>query len=330
MSPSVSVSLEPVCDLNRPALGRNRDELAAKSRRMGCVPMQAAWATNRPISAQPFGQTPFRAVCGVANPRHSGAMAAVCALQPIPKRYLRGPVEIANRLLRASLAALAAALLAAGCSSVDLGSYYEPPPVRMPEPLPPASAPASAALPQPATPQPVTPGQPVGEPLPPLGTGGPGTAAAPTAAPAATPTTAPTTAPTAPPVATPPPVDAHANLSALTTRLEAAAVNPPTRSAGIGRLDARYDADTGLLQWKASWAGLSGTITGVQFHGPAGMDQNGPPTMIWPAPFGPTYEGRATLTPQQAQDLLAGRWYVNVFTSAYPAGELRGQLRVVR
>ena len=28
----------------------------------------------------------FRAVCGVANPRHSGAMAVVCALQPIPNQ----------------------------------------------------------------------------------------------------------------------------------------------------------------------------------------------------------------------------------------------------
>jgi hypothetical protein len=223
------------------------------------------------------------------------------------------------------LAALAAALLAAGCTSVDLGAYYEPPAVRMPEPLPPASAPASAALPQPATPQPVSPGQPVGQPLPPLGAGGPDAPATPPATPASAPT--PAAPASAAPVAAP---EVHANLFALTTRLEGAAVNPPTRSAGIGRLDAQYDASTGLLQWKASWAGLAGTITGVQFHGPAGMDQNGPPVMIWPAPFGPTYEGRATLTAQQAQDLLAGRWYLNVFTSAYPAGELRGQLRVVR
>ena len=29
------------------------------------------------------------------------------------------------------------------------------------------------------------------------------------------------------------------------------------------------------------------------------------------------------------RDLLAGRWYVSVYTTAYPSGELRGQLRVV-
>jgi hypothetical protein len=51
--------------------------------------------------------------------------------------------------------------------------------------------------------------------------------------------------------------------------------------------------------------------------------------MMWPGPFGPTYEGRATLTPQQANDLLAGLWYVSVATAAYPSGEVRGQLHVV-
>jgi len=32
----------------------------------GLMPMQATGASNRPISLQPFGQEPFRAVCGVA------------------------------------------------------------------------------------------------------------------------------------------------------------------------------------------------------------------------------------------------------------------------
>ena len=96
-----------------------------------------------------------------------------------------------------------------------------------------------------------------------------------------------------------------------------------------GQLDALYDSNTRLLRWKTSWSALSGPITAVQFHGPAEYGQTGPVTMVWPAPFGPTYEGRATLTPQQAVDLLDGRWYVNVFTAPYPSGELRGQLRVV-
>jgi len=89
---------EPVQCLFAAALGRNRDELVAKARRTGCPPVQATWTPNRPISAQPEGQMPFRAVCGVANPRHSAAMAAVCALHPIPKRHLRDGEKTLNRL----------------------------------------------------------------------------------------------------------------------------------------------------------------------------------------------------------------------------------------
>ena len=210
---------------------------------------------------------------------------------------------------RAALAVLAAALLGAGCASVDLGPRYSPPPVRMPQPLPAEPAP----VPSGATTQPVAPEQPIGQPLPPFGQVGPGAMAQQPAPPA----------PPAPP-------DAQANLVTLTTRLEPAAVVPPARSSASGQLDALYDSSTRVLRWKASWNGLSTPISGVQFHGPADTSQNGPATMVWPAPFGPSYEGRAALTPQQAADLLDGRWYVSVRTLAFPAGELRGQLRVVK
>ena len=199
---------------------------------------------------------------------------------------------------RSSLTALAAALLASACTTVDLGPRYDPPPVRMPEPLPAPQDP----LPPIAQPQPVPPAQPVPQPLPPVGqTVPPGT----------------------------PPADPNAHLVALTTRLDGASVMPPTRSNGTGQIDAVYDSHTRVLRWKTSWSGLSGPITSVQFHGPAELGQNAPAVLAWPAPFGPTYEGRATLSPNQAVDLLDGRWYLSVYTASYPLGELRGQLRVV-
>ena len=37
------------------------------------------------------------------------------------------------------------------------------------------------------------------------------------------------------------------------------------------------------------------------------------------------FEGTATLTDAQASDLMAGLYYVNIHTDAYPNGELRGQ-----
>lgn len=195
--------------------------------------------------------------------------------------------------------ALGLAALLAACSSVDLGPRYDPPPVRMPgsaEPPPPAATPQP--LPPPHS-QPVPPTQPVPQPLPPVGQ------------------------------ATDP-ADPNAHIVTFTTRLDGASAVPPARSGASGQLDAIYNANTRLLRWKASWSGLSGPITGVAFHGPAHEGQVGPATMIWPAPFGPRYEGRATLTPQQAGELLQGRWYLGVTTQAYPAGEIRGQVRVVR
>jgi hypothetical protein len=39
-----------------------------------------------------------------------------------------------------------------------------------------------------------------------------------------------------------------------------------------------------------------------------------------------TFEGSATLNDTQAEDLIAGRWYVNIHTVTYKAGEIRGQM----
>jgi hypothetical protein len=54
----------------------------------GLMPMQATGASNRPISLQPFGQVPFRAVCGVAALAHSWAMGCTPRLASHPEKVL--------------------------------------------------------------------------------------------------------------------------------------------------------------------------------------------------------------------------------------------------
>lgn len=206
---------------------------------------------------------------------------------------------------RHALVVLAAACLVSACASVDLNQRYDPPPVRMPQSLPAPQA-QQPVPPQGVQPQPVVPSQPQSQTLPPLD--------------------APSQP--APPVSATERPDSH--LVTFSSLLDGASAVPATRSSANGRIDALYDSHSRLLRWKASWAGLSGAITSIQFHGPADIGQTGPAAMVWPGPFGPRYEGRATLTPQQAVDLVDGRWYVNVVTSGFPAGEVRGQLRVVR
>lgn len=139
--------------------------------------------------------------------------------------------------------------------------------------------------------------------------------------------------PSAPVVQPLPPVsasDPSPNLVTLSTHMDGASAMPPARSGASGQIDMLYNSTTRELRWKISWQGLSAPITGVQFHGPASTGQTGPATMILPGPFGPSYEGRAMLTSQQAADLTNGLWYINVQTATYPKGEIRGQLKVVQ
>jgi CHRD domain len=86
---------------------------------------------------------------------------------------------------------------------------------------------------------------------------------------------------------------------------------------------------TRSLTWSVSYNSLSGPATMAHFHGPATEGKNGPP-VIWLKEKGVAVEspikGEATLTPEQAQQLMAGEWYINVHTQANPSGEIRGQV----
>jgi hypothetical protein len=104
---------------------------------------------------------------------------------------------------------------------------------------------------------------------------------------------------------------------------------PPVQTAATGTADLTYDPATRVVTWSVSYSGLSGAATMAHFHGPAAEGKNGPP-VIWLAEKGATVtnpiKGQATLTPEQAQQLTAGEWYINVHTQANPNGEIRGQV----
>lgn len=132
------------------------------------------------------------------------------------------------------------------------------------------------------------------------------------------------TPPPSPPPAEAPRADAH--LATFTTRLAGSNVVPPVATLAMGTADAVLDRQTRLLRWKVSFSNLSGPVTMAHFHGPAAIGANAGVALGFAAPVSSPYEGRATLTPQQTADLLAGRWYINVHTAKFPAGEIRGQM----
>lgn len=140
----------------------------------------------------------------------------------------------------------------------------------------------------------------------------------------------PAPAPPPAPVDVPPPAPSapirDPQLAAFSTRLDGRNEVPPVHSMGTGTIDAVLNRDTGLFRWQISYSNLSGPVTAMHIHGPADVGSNAAPLIGFNPPFESPWRGELTLTPAQAADLLAGRWYLNIHTARHPNGELRGQL----
>lgn len=118
------------------------------------------------------------------------------------------------------------------------------------------------------------------------------------------------------------------NMVAFTTQLRGANEVPANASAGNGSVDAVLNKDTNLFRWKVNYSGLTGPATAGHFHGPAAIGANAGVVLPWAGPITSPMEGSATITPAQAADLMAGRWYANIHSAAHPGGEVRGQMMV--
>lgn len=118
----------------------------------------------------------------------------------------------------------------------------------------------------------------------------------------------------------------QSNLLAFTTQLRGANEVPAVASSGSGKVDAVLNKDTNLLRWQLSYEGLSGPATAGHFHGPALVGANAGVALPFTGPITSPMSGQATLTPAQAADLMAGKWYANIHTAKFPGGEIRGQM----
>jgi CHRD domain len=119
-----------------------------------------------------------------------------------------------------------------------------------------------------------------------------------------------------------------ANVVSLEARLSGASEVPPVATGGMGTLEASLNKETNLLRWKVVYSGLGGPAVAAHFHGPASIGQNVGVVLGFKGNVDSPIEGEATLTPGQAADILAGKWYVNIHTRANPGGEIRGQVAV--
>ncbi len=86
-----------------------------------------------------------------------------------------------------------------------------------------------------------------------------------------------------------------------------------------------YDSEASLLKWRIQYRGLTGPATAMHFHGPASVGQATGVAFGIDILESPS-RGSAIIAEEDATDLLAGLWYLNIHTAANPAGEIRGQV----
>ncbi len=132
------------------------------------------------------------------------------------------------------------------------------------------------------------------------------------------------------PASTPAPATAPSSGIAMMANLSAAKEVPPNASPGTGVLQANFDKSTSLFSWTITYSGLTGPVRAAHFHGPSTAGINTGVALGLSGALDSPIKGSAVLTPAQAADLLAGKWYINLHTAINLGGEIRGQVDLVK
>ena len=104
---------------------------------------------------------------------------------------------------------------------------------------------------------------------------------------------------------------------------------PPNDSAAKGVMQGTFDTDTNTLEWTVTYRGLSTAPIGAHFHGPVSYlgltpEENAPIQVGTPGNLASPFHGVSKIDDTQAKDLKDGRWYFNLHSKKFPAGEIRG------
>ncbi|MDJ0786133.1 MAG: CHRD domain-containing protein [Myxococcota bacterium] len=103
-----------------------------------------------------------------------------------------------------------------------------------------------------------------------------------------------------------------------------------TGSSATGSASLTFDDQTNELTWSGSYSGLGSDFLVAHFHGPAAPGVNAGVALgisVVGNTSG-TFDGSSTLSAGQAADLLAGLWYINIHSTTFTGGEIRGQVLV--
>jgi len=109
----------------------------------------------------------------------------------------------------------------------------------------------------------------------------------------------------------------------FTAALNGAQEVPATNSTATGSATLVLSPDERTARLSLSFSGLSSPQTDAHIHGPAAAGSNA--GVLFPLMLGQLNDFEITVTPEQVADLKAGLYYVNVHTSNFMNGEIRGQ-----
>lgn len=116
----------------------------------------------------------------------------------------------------------------------------------------------------------------------------------------------------------------------FTVHASGAEESPPNNSAASGSATFVLDQAQASMTFTVTFSGLEGPLTGAHIHRMTASPGGGAPAIGLAPPLGvteATFSGTLTnLSAATISDLLAGQYYLNIHSSEYPDGELRGTL----
>ncbi len=100
---------------------------------------------------------------------------------------------------------------------------------------------------------------------------------------------------------------------------------PPNASPATGAAKVILDMNILQVSWDVTFTGLLGTFTAAHFHhAPPGV--NGPVFINMPLTAPGHLMGTSPISAAMAAEMIAGNTYINIHSTVFPGGEIRGQV----